>query len=104
MERVLVEQSIRNHMPLPPKVENAPELTQGLSFFYHVFMDLTTTRPLTDISEGPISWLALDAYCRHHKITGLQREDVEFVIPQMDHAYMKKCVELRKLARAQPPP
>ena len=86
-------------MPLPPKIANAPDLTQGLSFFFTAFMDLSTTRPLTDHAEGPISWLAINEYCKHHGIVGDQRERLEIILPMMDSEYIKKCRELRKNAR-----
>lgn len=101
IDKAVIEQAVRNHYPIPDAILNAPELTLGLSFFYSAFLDLSTTRPLTDHAEGPISWLAINEYCKHHGIVGEQRDDMEILIPQIDLEYVRKCRELRKQARDQ---
>lgn len=102
VERKIIETSIRSHMPLPPKIANAPVLLQGLSFFYEAFLDLTTTRQLYESGEGPISWLAINAYCNHYGIVGEQREDMEIILAKMDGEYLvwKRAARLKVYSQA----
>lgn len=76
-------------MPLPPKIENAPELFVGLSLFFGAFIDLSTCRFKSDSGDGPIPWVAINTYCEHHCIEGEQREDLEYFIRRMDAEYLK---------------
>lgn len=75
-------------MPLPPKIQNAPELQVGLEFYYAAFLELTSCRFL-GFGEGPISYLSIQNYCEIHEVEGEQRDDLVYHIQQMDAAYLK---------------
>ena len=88
MEKVIIEQCAREGLPLPDAIKNAPSLWPGLSLFYIAFMDLTTCRAMGNI-EGPIPWLAVNAYCDAKGIRGDQRADMLYHVGSLDRTYMK---------------
>lgn len=87
-ERKIIELSIRQRLPLPDAIANAPELELGLDLFYTAFHDLSSCRTL-GFGEGPIPWLAVDDYCRRQGITGVQREDMLYHVQQLDTVYLE---------------
>ena len=87
-ERKIIEQSVRQRLPLPDRILNAPELGLGLELFYNAFNDLTPCRAI-GFGEGPIPWLAIDDYCRRQGITGVQREDLLYHVQQLDTVYLE---------------
>ncbi len=88
LEKQIIEQAIRMRQPLPKKIADAPQLLQGLEFFYVAFMDLTTSRSI-GMGEGPIPWHVVNDYCDRYEIDGEQREDVHYYITAMDSAYLQ---------------
>jgi hypothetical protein len=87
-------------MPLPDRIQNAPELFQGLELFYMAFMDLTSCRGQGYGTEGPIGWLQISEYCFIHAIIGEQRDDLIYHIQHMDESYLK--FKANKLKASQP--
>ncbi len=87
-EKTIIEQCIRNKMPLPKKIENAPALDIGLELFYIGFMDLTTCRSV-GFGEGPIPWTAKLAYANELELEGDQRDDLFYYIGELDTTYME---------------
>lgn len=83
-----MEDARRYGTPLPPKIENAPELQVGLELFYVGFMDLTSSRQI-GFGEGPISWTTILTYCKEKEIVGEQREAMFYHITHMDSAYLE---------------
>lgn len=76
---------------------NAPDLQVGLNFYYEAFLDLTTCRVIGGMgSEGPITWLVIDQYCKANDITGEQREDLFYHISKLDSAYMEHRLQEAK--------
>lgn len=93
---------------VPPAIREAPELTLGLGGFYEAFWDLHTCRPL-GMSEGAISWLAIDAYATARGLDPDQREDLHHHIRIMDRAYLEHLSKQREKeskrgGKAQPGP
>lgn len=86
-ERTIIEQCARQHLPLPERIANAPELLPGLEFYYGAFLDCSTCRSYGGGSEGPIPWLAVDDYIGRKGIIGEQAEDVFYHVQQLDNAY-----------------
>jgi hypothetical protein len=104
-EKTIVEQCIRNRMPLPQSIANAPELYEGLELFYVAFMELTTCRAL-GMAEGPIPWTAVQSYCNELGLVGEQREDMFFHIREMDTCYLEfraKKTQQQSLAQSKGP-
>jgi hypothetical protein len=89
MEKTIVEQCVRQGMPLPERIQNAPELLMGLELFYGAFMDLTSCRGTGYGTEGPIPWTAVRQWAQVHGLDEEQAEDLEYYIAQMDETYLK---------------
>lgn len=79
---------MRERLPLPGKIQNAPELELGLELFWSAFWDLNSSRPI-GLDEGPIRWVDIWDYCDRMEIYDEQREDLLHHIKEMDQAYRK---------------
>ena len=86
---------MREGLPLPERIKNAPTLEIGLELFYTAFFELGTCRQL-GMAEGPIPWTAIDIYCNSYTIVSEQREDMHMFIRSMDNAYLKYQESKRK--------
>jgi len=90
VEKAILDQCYKHRMPIPDKIQNAPQLLDGLDLYYTGFMDLTTCREIGMV-EGPISWTNMAGYCKFHNITGEQAEDFLYFVSRMDSTYLKHC-------------
>ena len=79
------EQAEANNMPLPPHLENKPELGLGLGFYWEAFWSISSCRPQ---GVGPIEWTAIDSYARRYKIVGYEFERLVAIINKLDEAFM----------------
>lgn len=86
---MIVEQCVRQRLPLPPRIANAPELPFGLEIYYIAFMDLTSCRGSGYGTEGPISWLSINQYADAKQFEGDQREDVFYYVQRLDTVYLE---------------
>lgn len=80
---------------LPAAIKNAPELRLGLSLYYGAFWDLNSCRSY-GTGEGPISWLAINAYATARGLDEEQRADLHCFVPAMDRAYLKHAADERE--------
>jgi hypothetical protein len=87
-EKTILDQCLKEGLPLPARIANAPELLPGLELYYVGFLDLTTCRGQGYGTEGPISWSSINEYCIANEIEGEQREDFFYHIQQMDAEYL----------------
>ena len=78
---------MREGLPLPNRMQNAPELTLGLGIYYNAFTNLSTSRPL-GMAEGPIPWHIIEQYCEKLQLSPEQNDDMHFLIREMDGAYL----------------
>lgn len=85
---MIVNQCMREGIPLPQRIENAPSLLPGLELYYIAFTDLMASRQ-TGFGLGPIWWDTIQRYCDVHGIVGEQAEDMHYHIREMDTVYMK---------------
>lgn len=85
-EQKILEMAAKQGMPIPPSIENAPELLPGLEIYYHAFLNLTTDRTF-GMAEGPIPWSAMDRYARRHGIEGFDFDRFVVIMRIMDTAY-----------------
>ena len=53
------------------------------------FLDLTSTRQITQAGIGPISILTIYEYCLVNEIEGEQLEDFVWLVTRMDAEYLK---------------
>lgn len=95
----MLDQCIRNRMPLPDAIARAPQLQMGLELFYTAFMELSTCRSI-GFGEGPIPWTATRDYCDEFALDGDQRLDMFYHIAAMDTVYLQ--FRARKTAKAAP--
>ena len=88
-EKFIIEQCYRQNLPLPDRIQNAPELFLGLELYYLAFMNLTSCRSQGYGTEGPVGWLQINEYCVVCGIIGEQREDLIYHVQQLDSAYLE---------------
>jgi hypothetical protein len=88
-EKTIIEQCIRQRMPLPDRIKNAPSLNLGLDLFYLAFLELNSCRALGYGSEGPVPWLAIKDFCAFYNIVDEQCEDLFFHVQRLDQAYLE---------------
>jgi len=79
---------MRFGLPLPDRIQNAPELNLGLELFYIGFLELTSCRQV-GMGIGPITNLSMMDYCDRNGIVGEQREDFLWILPRLDHKYLE---------------
>lgn len=79
---------MRDRLPLPARIQNAPELQLGLELYFLAFFELSSCRPI-GMDEGPIPWIAIWDYCERLGIEGDQRDDMFYHIRSMDNAYFQ---------------
>jgi hypothetical protein len=75
-------------MPLPEKIRNAPELQQGLGFYFTAFLELSSCRAI-GMGTGPVPWLAIQKYSEVYDIQGEQKEDLVHHIQLLDTVYLE---------------
>ena len=80
IEQSIISQAMRSDMPLPKRIQEAPELTLGLHLFYVAFLDLAVG------SSGQISWGEVQNYGLHLDLDEETLEDLHYHIGQMDQA------------------
>jgi hypothetical protein len=78
---------MRERLPLPDKIRNAPQLFLGLELFYGAFLDLCTCR--SGFGDGPISWKSVEEYCMISEFSVDQKDDLHYFITKMDEEYLK---------------
>lgn len=79
---------MRESLPLPERIANAPELQMGLSLFFEAFFDLHTTRTV-GLEQGPIPWPAVEEYAQRLGLDEGQREELHVYVRAMDNAYLE---------------
>lgn len=78
---------MRERLPLPARIQNAPSLELGLELYYGAFLDLHTCRPL-GLDEGPIRWIDIHDYADRLELSEDQRDDLHYHVRAMDNAYL----------------
>ena len=88
VEKGIIKQALQQGLPIPKKIQNAPNFPFGLDLFYIAWEELGTCRP-TAFGVGPIPWTAIHDYCLAHEIEGDQREAMFYHVSQLDETYIK---------------
>jgi len=86
-ERRIIEQCLRERLPFPQAIQKAPELWMGLELFYSAFLDLDGDRP-SGWSLMRIPWTVMADYAHAYNIVDEQREDLFYLVREMDKAYV----------------
>ncbi len=88
-EEVVREQMRINQMPAPRWIVEKPELKLGLEFYWKAFWELATCRHVAQGAEGPIPWLAMQAYANQFEIRGEEFDRFILILKHMDTEYLK---------------
>jgi hypothetical protein len=86
-EKTILTRCIRENLPYPQAIANAPELEFGNAFYYVAFNDLASCRLF---ENGMIPWTAIQSYANENDIHGDQREMLFEVMREMDSWYMDR--------------
>ena len=70
---------------LPPGVENAPQLNQGLELYWLAYSDLSTCRTF----HGVIPWDSMAIYARANQFSDEQHRLLIIYVREMDAEYQE---------------
>ena len=87
-EQAIIRQCMREGLPLPNRIANAPELQLGLELYYDAFWELSTSRP-SGFGVGPIPWLAVCEYARAYDFDEEQSVWLQQLVRVMDKTYLE---------------
>ena len=79
---------MREGLPLPDRIQNAPDLLPGLELYYLAFMELSDSRSI-GMGLGPIPWKVVHDYAQAYGLDSDQTEEMHFHIKEMDAAYLQ---------------
>lgn len=74
---------------MPSRIQNAPELQDGLEIYQTAFNLLTSSRQLSQGCIGPIPYSAIANFCREEGITDELRDDIFYHVERLDKAYLE---------------
>lgn len=80
-------------MPVPKRIQEAPELVRGLELYYTGFCELSDSRSI-GMAPGPISWITVQQYCLMNELTEEQTYRMHRYVRKMDAAFLEH--KLRK--------
>ncbi len=87
-EQTIIKQAIRQGLPIPKKIAEAPELDFGLQFYLHAFYELESERPV-GIDIGPIPRSAVKDYALELEMDADEFDDLYFHIRALDVTFLK---------------
>jgi hypothetical protein len=79
-----LEQCAREGLPLPKKIQEAPELRPGLDLYYYGFLDLVSC---WSSGSNCIPWTAIETYCERYGLDDEQREEMHTFVAALDGVY-----------------
>lgn len=88
VEKLIIDQCLREGIPLPDKIANAPTLLPGLELFFVAFLELTDDRK-SGMSIGRIPWSVIRMWAKEHDLDEDQTEELHFQISRMDFKYIE---------------
>lgn len=88
IEKRILADSERNKMPVPKRIQEAPDLVRGLELYYTGFCELSDSRSV-GMAPGPIPWLTVQQYCLMNGLTEEQTFRMHRHIHKMDAAYLE---------------
>ena len=89
-EKVILKQCRDSGRPVPDSIRNAPTLLPGLEYYYSIWWELQSDRPM-GFSAGMIPSAAIRSWIKDHGMDPEEEdaEDIVFVISQMDVEWLK---------------
>ena len=88
VEKLIIDQCMREGIPLPERIENAPQLTPGLELFFVAFLELSDDRN-SGMSMGRIPWSVVRQWANAYELDYQQTEELHFQISRMDFKYIE---------------
>jgi hypothetical protein len=88
IEKRILADSERNKMPVPKRIQEAPDLVRGLELYYTGFCELVDSRTI-GMAPGPIPWYAVQQYCAMNDLTEEQTFRMHHHIRKMDAAFLE---------------
>lgn len=85
----IVERHLREGIPLPDDVENAPGLLLGLELYWYAFSDLHTCRAYGWDGPLPIPWDTVAEYAVVHELDEEQSDRLWYFVDKMDREFMR---------------
>lgn len=85
VEQTIIKACMRDGIPLPKKIAEAPELQLGLELYFSAYLDLMTSRN----PDSAISWATMMGYARAYEFDEEQTDDLIFYVQRLDGAHMK---------------
>lgn len=85
---------MRRGLPLPDKIQNAPELEPGLELYLRAFYELDSCRSV-GMGEGPIPWTAMEQWATSLGMDEEEREDVHYLVRRLDNAFLEHQAKKR---------
>jgi hypothetical protein len=82
---------LKQNLPLPKAIANAPELELGLEFVYKAFWELSSCRQC-GFGIGYIPWPAIAEYAAFYGLEADEFDDFVYQIRAMDKAYVQHHV------------
>ena len=89
VEKSILAECIATNRPLPPQIQNAPEIPLGMELYIVAFQDLDSSRMPAFNGVAPIPWLAINEYAQALGLDDDETEDLHFFIRRLDHFYIK---------------
>lgn len=74
----------------PKELQDAPELSPGLEFFWEAFFDLTTCRQAGVSGFGPIPYDKMVLYAEMYELDDEEILEFTFLIKSLDAVYVEK--------------
>lgn len=88
VEQKIIEQCMRANMPLPARIQNAPDLALGLELYYNAFDHLNRERPVgMGLSFIPFS--SIIQYAHWLDMSQDETQDLVYLIHKLDEEYVK---------------
>lgn len=88
VEKKIITQCIRERLPFPEKIKNAPQLHLGLDLYFTAFLDLTTCRP-GGMGLYPIPWDRIQDYGERFYFSDELLEEFHILIRKLDEAWVE---------------
>ena len=92
---------MRFGLPLPERIQNAPELWPGLALYFNGYVELTSCRSI-GMGVGPIPVTDIVLYCNEKGLEGEQREDFLWIVQHLDQKYLDWSSKRGKSGTVQP--
>lgn len=95
LEEILTERALKEGMPIPDRIANAPDIFPWLMLYMRAFFALDTHRSHSQ-GVSRIPWLAIEQYARINEFDTQQKEDLHFFTSRLDDFMCKKLAAKMK--------